>query len=498
MLKSVPMNTLNEILKPNANSESGSNQTDLEWKKCRKSLLYYLSNYVLVQDSVNQSIIKWQIHPHLRQLTDLVQKWSDTIPRKPLYIVIFKSRQVYTTTTLAGIASWLCTFFESSRVLELSKKETDASEFLGKSKFINDQHPDFLRLKLDPDQSSLIGFPATHSRIRALPSTEDAGRSTDATLVVSDEWEYHPYDRDNFAAVKPTIDKGGMFIGASTIDKRNMDSFPKEIYNGAKSGDNNFIAIFWDYFVVPGRTEETWIQDTKGLADWQKEGEYPRNEAEALSAPSSIGFFNSEIVKEMFKEAEFIKPIETRGNIRIYKRSVADRKYCFTVDPSEGRDDPCAGVIADWATEEDVACFNGKISLDEQAKIAFELWEEYNHPFIAVERNAGGLTLVEKLVNMGVDTWYYCDPQKKKPGWYTNSQNRPVMLNELAASITQRLKRIPMKDALSEFLTFSWIDGKPQKIRGAHDDFVIAHAILGQIRKTAPAGNMTVTSFKYR
>ena len=477
---------------------------DREWRKCQLSLLYYLSSYVWVQDSVHQAIIQWRQHDHLLQLISLVQEWIDQpLPRKPLYVIIFKSRQVYTTTTLAGIASWLCTFFESSRVLELSKKESDASDFLDKSRFLNLQHPEWIRYNLQPDQTSLMGFPATHSRIKALPATEDAGRSTDATMVVSDEWEYHPYAEDNFAAVKPTIDKGGIFIGASTVDKTKMDSFPKKIWRESRSRDNNFVALFWDYFVVPLRTEDTWKEDTKGLADWQKEGEYPRSEEEALSAPKTTCYFDRDAIGEMLKDDD--KPLEYRhgGLVRLYRKSVAGRKYCFAIDSSEGQYDPMAGVISDFQTYDDVVAVHGKIGIDQQARIIFELYEEYNHAFLGIERNAAGLTLIEKLIDMGVKNWYYVDTAKKKPGWWTSGAQagggtRPVMLAGLAEDVTERQIRIPMRDALTEFLSFSWVDGKPQAIRGAHDDWVMCHAILSQIRKKMPVGSGKIISFKYK
>tara|TARA_Y100000310_G_scaffold259556_1_gene268269 strand:+ start:1619 stop:2794 length:1176 start_codon:yes stop_codon:yes gene_type:complete len=390
-------------------------------------------------------------------------------------------------------------------VLELSKKEDDASDFLGKSKFINEMLPDFLRLKLDPDQASLLGFPATHSRIRAHPSTEHAGRSTDATLVVTDEWEFFPHDyaEGNFAAVKPTIDKGGIFIGATTVDKTKMDSFPKKIWREAKNGENNFHRLGWWYFVVPERTEETWEEDTKGLADWQKEGEYPRNEDEAFSSPKSTCFFNRDAIAEMIKEC--YEPIEVRhgGLVKIYRNSVAGRRYVFAVDASTGQYDPSASIVADWQTNEDVATVYGRIPTDQLARLLFELYEEYNNAFIAVERNAAGVLLIEKLLDMGVDNWYYCDNGKQKPGWWTSGTKsgggtRLMMLGELGDDISERQKRIPMRGALDEFLSFSWVDGKPQAIRGAHDDWVMAEAILGQVRKMMPAGNIKVASFKYR
>lgn len=435
-----------------------------------------------------------------------MQKWADQDePRKPLYVIIFKARQVYTTTTVAAISNWLSTFFESTRIFESSQREDDANEILGRSRFINENHPDFLRLKMEPNQSSLLGFPATHSRIRALPSTAGAGRSTDATMVFPDEWEYHSDAERNFAAIKPTIDKGGIFIGASTIDKTNMDSFPKSIWRGAKSQENNFVPLFWDYFVVPNRTEETWHEVTKGLADWQKEGEYPRSEDEAFSAPSNICYFNRDALSEML-DKECRKPLETRYGdvVRIYSKSVAERNYLFAIDSSEGQYDPMAGVISDWRTEEDVVAVHGKMSIDQQARIIYELYEEYNKPFISVERNASGVLLIDKLKGMGVTNWFFQDRARKKEGWYTSGTGsgggtRPVMLRDLAENISDRHMVIPMRDAISEFLTFSWIDGKPQAIRGTHDDWVMAHAMLCQLRKSyKPRGSLKITSFKYK
>lgn len=435
-----------------------------------------------------------------------MQEWADQpIPRKPLYIIIFKSRQVYTTSTIAGIASWLCTFFESTKILESSQKEDDANEILAKSKFINENHPDFLKLKLEPDQASLLGFLATHSRIRALPSTSGAGRSTDATMIFPDEWEFHSDAEENFAAIKPTIDKGGIFIGASTVDKTNANSFPKKIWTQAKAGENNFIPIFWNYFVVPERNEETYERDTRDLEDWQKESEYPRSEKEALSAPKIICRFNVDALKEMLNECLSPLRIEYNGWVKIYRESVAGRKYCFPIDPSEGSYDPSLGVVIDAQTHEEVAKYHGKIPIDEQARITFDLYKRYNGPFIAPERNASGLTLIEKLKDMGITNWYYCDKQKQKPGWWTSGGSggggtRPVMLQDLAENIRLRQYRIADEEEIGEFQSFIRTNKHPDgKARGGcHDEAPIVWAIYGQIRNYMPMGGMRVTSFKYR
>jgi len=391
------------------------------------------------------------------------------------------------------------TFFESSKALESSQKEDDANEILARSKFINENHPDFLRLKLDPSQASLVGYPATHGRIRALPSTSAAGRSTDATLVFPDEWEFHDDAEKNFAAVKPTIDKGGIFIGASTVDKTNVNSFPKKIWAQAKAGENNFIPIFWGYFVVPERTEETYENDVRGLEDWQKEGEYPRNEDEAMSAPKTLSRFNVEALKEM--KGECISPIriEYNGWVKIYKEPVAGRKYCFPIDPSEGSYDPSLGVIIDSQTNEEVAKIYGKIPLDDQARIDYDLYERYYHPYIAPERNASGLTLIEKLRDMGITNFYFCDKQGEKPGWWTSSANRGVMIQDLAENIRLRQYRIADEEEINELQSFIRTEKHPDGIArgGCHDEAPIVWAIYSQIRKSMRMGEMRVTSWKY-
>ncbi len=73
------------------------------------------------------------------------------------------------------------------------------------------------------------------------------------------------------------------------------------------------------------------------------------------------------------------------------------------------------------------------------------------------------------------------------------------MLNEFAEELSQRLVRIPIREALSEFLNFQWIEGKAQAVRGTHDDWVMVHAQLCQIRKSLkPKAVARASSFEYR
>ena len=476
----------------------------LEWAKCRLSLLHYLSNHIWIQDRIAQDVIRWQPWPHLKNLVALIQDWANQPIREPLFLIIFKSRQVGASTTVTAIANWMVGFFESSKVIMQSQRAREASEMLDRSRFINDHLPPFLRMKLLPDQQDVIGVPATNGLIRSLPSTEQTGRSTDVTMVICDEWEFHFDDpekaRDAFAAIKPTMAKGGLFIGVTTVDKNRKDSLPQEIYLGAKQGKNGFIPLFWDYFVVPGRTEATYQRDTQGLPDYRREAEYPRNEREAFSPPKQTGFFNHDVLARMIDECR--EPVETRygGKVRIYIPSITTRKFILAIDPSEGQEDPSVGIISDAQTNEDCACFDGYIPLDEQAKIALELYRYYNEPLVIVERNASGLTLIEKMKNLGITNWFYSDKERRKEGWYTGAWgiSRDRILIDLSEQIGLRQKRIPMKDCVLGLFDFAWIDGKPQAVKGRHDDWVMCEAIGYQAFKSMPKGNITFRSFQYK
>jgi len=470
---------------------------DLEWRKCKISLLYYLTNYVWIQDRIGQQIIRWQKEwAHLLELVDLVQGWRDAVPRHPLYILIFKSRQVGATTTLTGIANWLLHFHESTKVEYQSEGEDVANEMADRNRFISEHHPEWLKLSRLPDQKDLIGFPASHGRLVAMPSTESAGRTSDATLIVCDEWEKHRYAEEGFASVRPAMARGGLFIGCSTIDKTNLETFPKKIWNDAKKGINGFIPIFWGYHVVPGRDETTYARDTAGMPDWMREGEYPRDESELMKPPKAMGYFNHEILDKILNECR--NPVEQRydGLVKIYTGTTTNRKFIMALDASEGKDDPSCCIVSDAETNEDVACYHGKISLDQQAKLAWDFYKEYNEPLVCPERNASGLTLIEKLTNLGVKNWYYSDKDRQKIGWYTGSrgENRTFMLQEFAEEVHLRRKRIPIKDVVLQMYDFAWINNKPQAIKGRHDDWVMCEAILNQAKKQTGGGIRITTA----
>jgi len=414
-------------------------------------------------------------------------------------------------------------FNDSARCLLLSQSEPDAWRLLEKATFVLRNLPEFLQYPTAHDARGELNFKCNSSVIQALPSTDRAGRGIDATLVIRDELAEHEYGEQNFRAIGPAVDSGGQLVDLGTInkfdDKNHLTERVNKLRDGAQREDlpsglvvfkkERSILIFagWDLRPIreEGETIESWFEsNVKAKYDSVTiEQEYPRTIEEALSAPKTSCRFDVASLNRMASQA--ISPMEIRQNglVKIYRRMVAGRRACFAIDCSEGEYDPSAGVIVDAQTLEELVSFHGKITIDEQAYIISDLYDEYKKPLIAVERNAAGLTLISKLLDMGITNWYY--DAKDKPGWYTSGGrggggNRGKMLAALADSIFTGEARIYNPEAIDEFRTFIRTPERQDGVArgGCHDDFVLAWAIANQIRKNVHVGVSRGFSFKYK
>lgn len=425
------------------------------------------------------------------------------------------------TWTMANYTARHAMFRSGANAIMLSKGETEAGESLDYVRFIHSQLPSFLQLSKGHDQASLIDFPAMHSKIRALPATRDAGIGLGgASLVIPDEFEFHEYAAENYAEIKPMIDTGnGQMVIMSAPNKYDQETKFKGLWLGARDGmgalreittgcwvqdgigPNNFYPIFLGYNVLPERDEAWYEERTKEYDQWEIEGRYPRTEQEALSAPQLVCRFDVKALEDLKTRCSSPLKEEYNGLIKIYQEPIAGGKYCFVMDSSEGTasSDPCAGMIIDhWC--EKVAEFHGRIPLDEQARIGWDLYQRYYNPFTAVERNAAGLTLIEKLKDLGITNWFFSDKARTKEGWWTSSGNRPPMLTDLAEAVFHRQIKEPNPEALDEFHNFIRTKKKQEgeARKGAHDEYVIMWAIFLQIRKVMPTGTAKMITAKYK
>ena len=229
---------------------------EYEILKCKDDFVYWLTEYARIIEPPTKTNLGGVIP---------FANWPNVIESIKAFenermVVIMKSRQIGESYIVAAWCLWNALFKDGDTSLLFSRGEVEAIELLSKCRRMYDQLPGWMRLKLNPDSKTELGFPDRHSTIKAFAATEAAGVSFTASRIVCDEWEYHPFAESNYINAKPTIDAGGQFIGIFTVDKTRPVTLAKSIFAG--SPNNGFKALFFPYNVRPNRGDE-WYEATK-------------------------------------------------------------------------------------------------------------------------------------------------------------------------------------------------------------------------------------------
>ena len=407
-------------------------------------------------------------------------------------IVWLKSRQTGASWLLAAYALWTAMYKPGALVLLLSQGEEESKILLSKSRFIYERLPDQLKTTLGTDSRQELTFPDVESGIRALPSTDKAGRSTTASLVILDEADFHEHLEANYAAVKPTVDDtGGQLIMVSTANAANSRSMFKNVYREAP--DNGFKKLFYPWNVRPGRDNEWFADRQKEYHDISLfEKEYPATEAEALSPPRTISAFDHDILAMMAQDCRGPIKTITAGPVtaNIWQDYHPGKRYVAGTDTSHGTGgDYAVTAIMDTTTGYVVADIQTNlIPPDQLALASMELLKLYQNPVWGIEDNDWGVLTISTAREARYPHLYYRDDDK--PGWHTDERSRYVLWGEMIEAVSTRLLIIPSEEGLAQFYTVIRNPKKNGRIEaqlGAHDDYPLAVGIAWQLRRFAQA-----------
>jgi hypothetical protein len=176
---------------------------ELSWRKCKgespqdlEALLFFLRNYVFIQHP-EQGSIKFDLRPAQEEI---LATWT-----QERYSIVLKARQIGWSTLVAGFALWLTFFWPDQAIIMLSKGEREAEKLLQKATYAYDRLPPWMRER-GPKRTSRnlkkLSF-ANASVIESMPSKEDPGRSSTASLVIVDEWAFLENAEEAWASIEP-------------------------------------------------------------------------------------------------------------------------------------------------------------------------------------------------------------------------------------------------------------------------------------------------------
>jgi len=455
---------------------SGTTQRQVkEIIKCGKDPVYFFNNYCKIQHPL-KGVIPFETFPFQ---DDCVQ---DFIDHK--FNVILKSRQLGISTLSAAYAVWLALFHKDQNILIIATKKAVAQNIIKKVKVVLNNLPRWLFfVNIVTNNRQEVEF-ANGSTIKAVPTSDDAGRSEALSLLIIDEAAFIRNFEDLWTALYPTLSTGGRAIILSTPN--GVGGTYHDIYSKAEAGLNEFNAIKLPWDVQPERDQEWFESQTANFSERKIAQEFL---CDFLASGDT--FLSAGEVKWI--AGTTMPPIRRTGpanNVWIWKMPLSRHKYVIAADVSRGDSKDFSTFVVLDVTEGEVAAeYKGKIRPDSLAELLSEYGEKYNSALVCPENNSYGYAVCMKLKELGYNNMYYqsnkavfiggyTPPQElSKAGFNTNGASRNRVLAKLEEVIRNKTIRCYSTRFADELKTFVWHHEKAQAMKGRNDDLVMAMAI---------------------
>lgn len=496
----------------------------MEYAKIIKDAPYALRTYLTTYDNTQKKYVPLELFPDQVQLIKDYEVYNENITRK------YRQAGV-TTVTAAWISKKLQTAKpdEPERVLLIANKKDTAVEMANKVRHFLEQWPEWLNVGFSPDKNSESRFRLNNGcEVKAVATSPDALRGYTPTILVFDEAAYIEAGEDFWAASMASLSTGGKIILVSTPN--GYDPIYYGVYDQAVRGLNDFHITDLRWFKDPRYTKDLrWVKCTdichymlnreqynddevvitdfdiekyqeleeqgyKPYSSWfesmSKKFKYDRRkiaqELECDFLGSGDGVIPGEVQENIAKNMIRVpKEKYMNGTFWQWKEPVQGHRYIMGVDVSRGDSEDFSSIsIIDFDEREQVAEYIGKIPPDDLAAVCYK-WGVLYEAFIVIDITGGmGVATSRKLQEMnyknlyidGINTkniWEYNSKAMEKiPGLNFNNKR-----TQIVAAFEEQLRKgfaVRSNRLLNELNTFVYINGRPDHMKGAHDDAIMS------------------------
>jgi hypothetical protein len=455
--------------------------------KCGKDPVYFLNKYVKIQ------------HPTRGLISFKTYKFQDECLKDFVdhrFNIILKSRQLGISTLTAAYAVWMAIFYKDKSVLVIATKLAVAQNFIKKVKVAIKNLPSWLVLpQIVSNNKQSLEF-SNGSQIKAVPTSDDAGRSEALSLLIVDEAAFVRNFDELWMGLYPTISTGGRSIVLSTPN--GVGGQYHELYMKADEGENEFNPIKLPWWVHPEHDEEWFENESKNFSRKQVAQEFLCDFA--ASGDTFLTIDDIEYIRAGVKN-----PLEKWGpdmGVWVWKYALSEHHYIISADVARGdAADYSAFHVIDTMESEIVAEYKGKLPPDQFALLLNEAGMRYNKALLCPENNTYGYAVVMKLQELGYPNLYFKSSKDRyasmysgesnlhKIGFTTSGQSRNQILTKLEEVIRNRQLKIPSSRLYEELKTFIWKGAKAQAQKGKNDDLVMSVAIGVWLYDTTPSYN---------
>ena len=443
--------------------------------KCGKDPVYFMNKYLKIQHPM-RGLISFNTFPFQ---DDCVSSFNDH-----RFNIILKSRQLGLSTLVAAYAVWQAAFYKEKNILIIATKLAVAQNFIRKVKTYIKSMPKWLLVPIiTANNKQQVEF-SNGSQIKAVPTSEDAGRSEALSLLIVDEAAFVRNFDELWMGLYPTLSTGGRAILLSTPN--GVGGQYHEIYTKADRKENEFnpIKLLWD--VHPERDEEWFNKETKNMSQKQVA-------QELLCDFSSSGdtFLTAEVLESVRLSTK--SPMEKSGpgnNVWYWNYPIQGEKYVLSADIARGDSgDYSAFHVINTKDLTISAEFKGKIPPDQFGILCYDTARRFNEALICPENNAYGYTMLIKLGDLNYKNLYFPSEKEKyrflygegnnlgKAGFTTNKESRDKILANFEESLRNNRIKTYSRRLFEELKTFIWNGKKITAMRGHNDDLIMSLAI---------------------
>jgi len=443
--------------------------------KCGKDPAYFFNSYLKIQHPV-KGLIPFDTYDFQDECLD---SFIDN-----RFSIVLKSRQLGMSTLVAAYSVWMAIFQREKNILIIATKLAVAQNFIVKVKTMIRSLPKWLMLpEIVSNNKQQIQF-SHGSSIKAIPTSEDAGRSEALSLLIVDEAAFVRNFDTIWTGIYPTISTGGRVILLSTPNGVGGQYY--QLYTEAEAGLNEFnpIKLMWD--VIPERDEAWFKQTTNNMSKRQIAQEYLcdfTTSGETFMSEGDLEWVGQMVVPPIAREHD-------DRNVWVWDYPLSEHEYIISADVSRGdAKDYSTFHIIDVTEGKCVAEYKGKIRPDTFAELLNQYGLKYNKALMCPENNSYGYATILKLQELKYPRIYY---RRKKgvyiggyippstvetAGFNTNGKTRGTILSKLEEVLRNKQIIIKSSRFYAELKTFTWSSGKAQAKRGYNDDLVMSMAI---------------------
>lgn len=448
-------------------------------------------------------------------------------------IVILKARQQGLSTYVGGYCYFAVSQREAAKAFIVTHHADSTRALFDMTKRYHEHCPDILKPHTKYSSRKEMNFDVLDSSfVVSTAGGESIGRGETLTHVHASElgfWQKSTA-KDNWNGLAQAVPntKGTAIFVESTAN--GATGIFAELWRGAVDGTNGYVPVFIPWFIDPEyrepvtdnfeRTpdeedlaEKYYLDDAQLMFRRRKiaqngldlfKQEYPSEPDEAFLSTGRPVFNLEQLTKQLTKTLDLKEryaleddkfEVNARGELSTYRPLTAGEQYVIGCDVSmgiRGSDWSCAQILD--SKKRQIATWRGHVHPDYLAQILFALGEYYNDAFIVVENNNHGILTCTRLgKDLAYPNFYtetvldkMTDRETTKLGFTTTARTKPLIIDQLRASMRKEEIELNCKVTIREMLTYIATEtGAMQAEAGCFDDTVIALALANHVHEGA-------------